>query len=170
MGNRRRSQSISLKYAFIKTDRGEFDTAVMCRLLHVSRSGFYQWLLLGGPPSIRWLKASCWTLAATSKPSPATNSRGLAPDSRSHVLRHSYVGSNLFAWQHHSPLGREVLHLELELRSLKKERLKKRIYKTRKIATIEIRECIELFYNRIRRHSHLSRVSPEAFEAISMRT
>ena len=44
MSNRRRSQSIRVKYAFIKTHRGEFDTAVMCQLLDVSRSGFYQWL------------------------------------------------------------------------------------------------------------------------------
>ncbi len=44
MSNRRRSQSIRRKYAFIKAHRGEYDTAVMCRLLDVSRSGFYQWL------------------------------------------------------------------------------------------------------------------------------
>ena len=44
MGNRRRSQGIRVKYAFIKAHRGEFDSAVMCRLLDVSRSGFYGWL------------------------------------------------------------------------------------------------------------------------------
>lgn len=44
MGNRRRSQGVRGKYAFIKAHYGEFDTAVMCRLLNVSRSGFYQWL------------------------------------------------------------------------------------------------------------------------------
>jgi putative transposase len=53
--------------------------------------------------------------------------------------------------------------------SLKKERIKKRIYKTREIATAEIDEYIEMFYNRSRRHSHLSGVSPEAFEAVSNR-
>lgn len=51
--------------------------------------------------------------------------------------------------------------------SLKKERIKKRIYKTREIATAEIAEYIETFYNRTRRHSHLSGVSPEAFETAS---
>lgn len=51
--------------------------------------------------------------------------------------------------------------------SLKKERIKKRIYTTREIARAEIDDYIEKFYNRTRRHSHLSGVSPEAFEAMS---
>jgi putative transposase len=53
--------------------------------------------------------------------------------------------------------------------SLKKERIKKRIYTTREVARAEIAEYIEMFYNRTRRHSHLSGVSPEAFEALSNR-
>jgi putative transposase len=44
MSHPRRSQAIRAKYAFIKAHRREFDTAVMCRLLDVSRSGFYEWL------------------------------------------------------------------------------------------------------------------------------
>ena len=44
MSTRRRSQDVRVKYAFIKAHRREFDTAVMCRLLDVSRSGFYAWL------------------------------------------------------------------------------------------------------------------------------
>ena len=54
--------------------------------------------------------------------------------------------------------------------SLKKERIRKRIYQTRELATAEIDEYIETFYNRSRRHSHLSGVSPAAFEALSNRT
>ena len=42
MGNRHRSQGIRVKYVFIKAHRREFDTAVMCRLFDVSRSGFYE--------------------------------------------------------------------------------------------------------------------------------
>ena len=53
--------------------------------------------------------------------------------------------------------------------SLKKERIKKRIYKTREIAKAEIDEYIVTFYNRTRRHSHLSGASPEAFEGVSKR-
>lgn len=51
--------------------------------------------------------------------------------------------------------------------SLKKERIKKRIYKTREIARADVFDYIEMFYNRIRRHSHLDGMSPETFEAAS---
>ena len=51
--------------------------------------------------------------------------------------------------------------------SLKKERIKKRIYKTRELARADIFDYIEVFYNRTRRHSHLGGVSPEAFERAS---
>lgn len=48
--------------------------------------------------------------------------------------------------------------------SLKKERIKKRIYKDRALALADVADYIESFYNPIRRHSHLSGVSPEQFE------
>lgn len=51
--------------------------------------------------------------------------------------------------------------------SLKKERVKKRIYKTRELARADVFDYIEVFYNRRRRHSHLGGVSPEAFEQAS---
>lgn len=51
--------------------------------------------------------------------------------------------------------------------SLKKERIKKRIYKTREMARADIFDYIEMFYNPTRRHSHLNGMSPEAFEAAS---
>lgn len=51
--------------------------------------------------------------------------------------------------------------------SLKKERIKKRIYKTRDLARADVFDYIEVFYNRQRRHSHLGGVSPEAFEQAS---
>ena len=51
--------------------------------------------------------------------------------------------------------------------SLKKERIKKRIYKTRDLARADVFDYIGMFYNRTRRHSHLGGVSPEAFESAS---
>ena len=52
--------------------------------------------------------------------------------------------------------------------SLKKERVRKRVYKTRELARADVFEYIEAFYNRTRRHSHLGGVSPEAFERASL--
>lgn len=51
--------------------------------------------------------------------------------------------------------------------SLKKERIRKRIYKTRDLAKADVFDYIEVFYNRVRRHTHLGGVSPEAFEQAS---
>lgn len=48
--------------------------------------------------------------------------------------------------------------------SLKKEPIRKRVYKTREMARADIFDYIEIFYNRSRRHSHLGGLSPEAFE------
>jgi putative transposase len=53
--------------------------------------------------------------------------------------------------------------------SLKKERIKKHIYKSRDLANQDILEYIETFYNRTRRHSHLGGVSPEDFETAAKR-
>ena len=51
--------------------------------------------------------------------------------------------------------------------SLKKERIKKRVYRTRDLARADVFDYIEMFYNRKRRHTHLGGVSPEAFEQAS---
>ena len=53
--------------------------------------------------------------------------------------------------------------------SLKKERIKKRIYPNRDVALADIADYIDVFYNRTRRHSHLGGVSPEQFEATHKR-
>lgn len=49
--------------------------------------------------------------------------------------------------------------------SLKKERIKKRIYKTRAAAVEDISDYIENFYNSVRRHSYLQGMSPVEHEA-----
>jgi putative transposase len=50
--------------------------------------------------------------------------------------------------------------------SLKKERIKKRICRTRALAFVDVADYIDTFYNRSRRHSFLGGVSPDEFEAI----
>lgn len=52
--------------------------------------------------------------------------------------------------------------------SLKKERIKRKIYSTREEAKSEIFEYIEVFYNRKRRHSHLNQLSPVEFEKLQI--
>ena len=49
--------------------------------------------------------------------------------------------------------------------SLKMERIKKRIYKTRDFAIEDVSSWINEFYNPVRRHQHLGGVSPDDFEA-----
>jgi putative transposase len=49
--------------------------------------------------------------------------------------------------------------------SLKKERIKKQIYKNRELALTDVADYVDAFYNRTRRHSHLGGRSPERFEA-----
>ncbi len=48
--------------------------------------------------------------------------------------------------------------------SLKKERVRERIYKTRDKTWADVFDYIEVIYNRSCRHSHLGGISPEAFE------
>ena len=58
--------------------------------------------------------------------------------------------------------------VESFFRRLKKERIKKRIYKTRERARADVFDYIAVFYNRKRRHSPLGGVSPEAYEQASL--
>ena len=48
--------------------------------------------------------------------------------------------------------------------SLKKERIKKQIYKNRDLAVADVADYLMAFYHRSRRHGHLGGVSPEQFE------
>ena len=295
MGSRRRSQYARDTYAFIKAHRSEFDTALMCRVLGVSRSGYYEWLrkplsdraledqrLLGliresyttshgvyGAPRIfldlREAGETCskhrvarimrvnkikalhgyrsprYAKGHTSLLVPNTLQRGFTVQrpNKAWVTDITYVRTwegwlylavvidlysrRIVGWATKPTMARELVldailmavrrrkpkkalihsdqgsqfgsdawrrfcrehHLEPSMSrrgncwdnavaesffsSLKKERIKKRIYKTREIAKAEIFDYIESFYNRTRRHSHLSGVSPEAFEAVSYR-
>jgi putative transposase len=49
--------------------------------------------------------------------------------------------------------------------SLKKERIKKRIYDTRAVALVDVTDYIQNFYNAKRRHTHLNGLSPNQFES-----
>jgi len=51
---------------------------------------------------------------------------------------------------------------------LKKERIRRRIYQSREEARADVFDYIEVFYNRIRRHSHLGQMSPCDFEQAAL--
>jgi len=52
--------------------------------------------------------------------------------------------------------------------SLKKERIRRKVYHSVEEAKADVFDYIEMFYNPRRRHSHLGDVSPEAFERASV--
>ncbi len=52
--------------------------------------------------------------------------------------------------------------------SLKTERIKRRIYKMRNEARADIFNYIEIFYNRVRRHSFNKNLSPVQFEKLQI--
>lgn len=52
--------------------------------------------------------------------------------------------------------------------SLKKERIRKRIYKTRDLAEAGVFDYIDIFYKRTCRHSYLGGVNPEAIGCASL--
>jgi putative transposase len=287
------SRGVRHKYTFIKEHRNEFDTAMMCRVLEVSRSGFYEWLrhplsnrvredqrllrlirasqaashgVYGAPRVFLDLREAGETCskhrvtrlmrnhhikanygyrrprAMRGRPSavvPNTLQRGftVAQPNRAWVTDITYVRTwegwlylgvvldlhsrRVIGWSTKPTLARELVldavlmavkrrrprhtlihsdqgsqygsddwlrfcrahHLEPSMSrrgncwdnavaesffsSLKKERIKKRIYRNRDLANADIADYIEVFYNRTRRHSHLNGVSPEVFEAAS---
>lgn len=48
--------------------------------------------------------------------------------------------------------------------SLKKEEIRRHVFKTREAARVEIFDYIKVFYNQARRHQHLGNMSPTAYE------
>ena len=76
------------------------------------------WHDTGGPASrcAPTRGARCWARDPRPWPSRVANSLGRARGSGFHVLRHSCVCRISFAWQHRSPFGLVVVHLELELK------------------------------------------------------
>ena len=60
-----------------------------------------------------------------------------------------------------------MLLLKVYFQLLKRELIKKKIYTTRSEVRTDNFEYLEMFYNRIRRHSHLDGMSSGAFEVAS---
>ena len=59
---------------------------------------------------------------------------------------------------------------ESSFSSLKKERIRRRVYHGIDAAKADVFDYIEMFHNQRRRHGHIGDVSPEAFERASATT
>jgi putative transposase len=294
MGDQRISQGTRARYAFIKSNQGQFSVVAMCRALQVSRSGYYEWLrnpvsnrsredqrllrlirasytasggVYGAPRIFLDLREAGETCSKhrvarlmrihgiranygyrkprsvrgrASAVVPNTLQRGfnVSKPNRAWVTDITYVRTwegwlylgvvmdlysrRIIGWSTRPTLARELVldavlmavknrrpmralihsdqgsqygsddwlrfcrshRLEPSMGrrgncwdnavaesffgSLKKERIKKRIYRTRDLAHADIADYIEAFYNPTRRHGYLNGVSPEAFEAASV--
>lgn len=159
---------------------------MMCRMFKVARSGFYQWL--HKPLSDRAIEDE--RLLALIKASyDASGGVYGAPRlmavvrrrPKGNVIVHSDQGTQYGSddWMRFCQSNSLTPSMsrrgncwdnavaESFFSSLKKERVKKRVYKTRDLARADIFDYIESFYDRNRRHSHIGGVSPEAYEAAS---
>ena len=129
-------------YAFIEANRKQHSVQEMCRVLGVAQSGYYDWLKQPlskrDQEDARLLKLIRASFVASHGISPSMSRKANCWDN---AVVESFFGS------------------------LKKERIKKQIYKNRQLAEADVRDYIETFYNPPRRHSHLGGVSPDQFEA-----
>lgn len=94
------------------------------------------------------------------------------------VLVHSDQGSQFTSYEWATFLGYHNLQPSMSRRGnchdnavaesffqlLKRERIKRKIYKTREAARQDIFDYIEMFYNSIRRHGHAENLSPVNYE------
>ena len=77
---------------------------------------------------------------------------------------HSLQLDEMFAPSLFPPLPHDNAVAESFFQLLKRERIKRTIYKTRGHARQDIFDYIEMFYNPIRRHSHAANLSPVNYE------
>src|SRR6266850_5863929 len=128
-------------YEFIKANRNRFDVRTMRRVLEVAPSG-------------RVVDATDDSPRARTRRS-VDGRTPWSPTQNCYMSRRGNCWDNAVA--------------ESFFSSLKKERIKKKIYRTRELAQAEISDYIDSFYNPTRRHSHLGGVSHEEFERAGRR-
>jgi hypothetical protein len=128
-------------YAFIKAHRNRFDIRLA---IARCRHGFV-------------LQKDRRVVGAADDSPRARTRRSVDDRTRPSPMQNCYAFQPRFAlWQR-------------RLAEILQERIKKKIHRTRELAQAEISECINLFYNPTRRHSHLGGVSPDEFERAGRR-
>jgi len=179
-------------YEFIKAHRNQFSVQEMCRVLEVAQSGYYDWLKQ--PVSNRAQEdargrrhgsvlAADRRMGRRADHSPGSGAEcradgGAPTPAAGHVNsfdQGTQYGSD--AWRRFCRSNRlepsmsrkancwDNAVAEAFFSSLKKELIKKQIYKNRELAIADVADYIDSFYNRTRHHSHLGGLSPEQFEA-----
>ena len=143
----------------MKSLRFKFPVEAMCRVLEVSRSGYYASLTRA--PSQRARDDERLKVAirvAHRRTRESYGARRLQPELAAEGL---VVGRDRIA-RPRAQLG--LAPMESFWGSLKNELVHHRRYQTRSEAEASIREYIEIFYNRQRRHSRLGYLAPAVFE------
>lgn len=176
-------------YAFIEAHREEFDVRTMCQVLGVSRSSFYDWLQ--NPISARArenerllrlirasFRASHGVYGARRvfldlrEAGETCSKHRVARLMRLHQIRaqHGYRRPRYIPSREAPPIP-NILKRDFAVSKPNSVWVTDityiRIYKNREIATADISEYIEQFYNPVRRHTYLGGVSPDVFEAAS---
>jgi putative transposase len=155
-------QGCKVRCAFVAKHQPQFPVRAMCRCLSVHPSGFYAWLKV---PLSRRAKDDARQIDLIRK-------------SKSKVLIHSdqeslFTGMEWAAFLKHHNMGPSMSRrgnchdnavAESFFSLLKRERVRRRIYRTRDEARQDVFDYIEMFYNPKRKHVRNGMQSPVEFE------
>ena len=141
------------------------------------------WPYLAVVIDVYWRRAVRWSMKSSPHRKLVLDALLMAVCQRNplqHVIAHSDEGTQYGSdeWQRFcrahrltTSIGRRANRYDKAVAksffsSLKTERIRRKIYRTRAKARADVFDHIEVFYNRKRRHSHIGDMSPAAFEAV----
>jgi transposase InsO family protein len=154
-----------VRFEWIHQFVGEFEVSIMCKVLQVSRSGYYAWM--DRPPSAGAARQAELTEAIVQLHQGLRRAYGsdrgvqYASIDYRRLLQSQDISVSM------SRLGDcyDNAMMESFWATLKKELVHHQDYSTREEARQSIFKYIECWYNRQRRHSAIGYKSPEQFEA-----
>lgn len=167
-----------MRYAFVAEHRPLFSVRAMCRCLRIQPSGFYAWLK---SPLSKRARVVGWSMQSRQTTDVVLQALLMAvwrrkPTSR--VLIHSDQGSQFTSMDWSSFLKHHNLDHSMSRRGnchdnavaesffnlLKRERIRRKTYRTRDEARQDVFDYIEMFYNPKRKHVRNGMLSPVDFE------
>jgi putative transposase len=181
-----------VRYRLIKEQHSWHRVTTLCRVMDVSRSGYYQWLKRSPSARARWLYVAVvidlfsrrvigWSMGANASEDLTLSALQMALESRSPkpgLLHHSDRGVHYASHRYQQRLREHGIRASMSrpanctdnavvesfFSSLKNELTLHERYPSRSKARADIFNYIEMFYNRQRQHSYLGYVSPAEFE------